>query len=113
MRTLTAPRRQHGGFSLIELMVALVIGLIVSGAVLAFTISSVRANSEYVQAVRLTQELRTVGQFIDRALRRAGYAEAAPPFEGSNTAPAFSNISAILVDANAGAHCLIFAIYLH
>src|SRR3546814_16747921 len=90
-------------------MVALGIGLIVSGAVLAFTISIVRARAEYVQAVRLTQELRAVGQFIDSELRRAGYDEAALSFVGSTTATDFSNFSPIMVDATADANCVIYA----
>ncbi len=109
MRTLTAPRRRNGGFSLIELMVAMVIGLIVSGAVLAFTVSSVRANSEYVQAVRLTQELRAVGQFVDSELRRAGYDEAALSYVASTSATEFSDFSPILVDDTADANCVIYA----
>lgn len=110
MRTLIAPRRQNGGFSLIELMVALVIGLVVSGAVLAFTVSSVRANSEYVQAVRLTQELRAVGQFVDSELRRAGYDEAALSYVANTSATEFSDFSPILVDvSDADANCVIYA----
>ena len=35
--------KRMGGFSLVEMMVALVAGMIVLGAVLAFTVSSVRA----------------------------------------------------------------------
>lgn len=106
---MTAIRRRSGGFSLIELMVALVVGLIVSGAVLAFTVSSVRANSEYVQAVRLTQELRAVGQFVDSELRRAGYDEAALSYVANTTATEFSDFSPILVDSTAGANCVIYA----
>lgn len=110
MLTLTAPRRRSGGFSLIELMVALVVGLIVSGAVLAFTVSSVRANSEYVQAVRLTQELRAVGQFVDSELRRAGYDDDSLSYVANTTATAFSNFSPILLDASdADANCVIYA----
>jgi prepilin peptidase dependent protein B len=109
MRTLTAPRRRNGGFSLIELMVAMVIGLIVSGAVLAFTVSSVRANSEYVQAVRLTQELRAIGQFVDSELRRAGYDEAALSYVANTSATEFSDFSPILVDDTADANCVIYA----
>jgi prepilin-type N-terminal cleavage/methylation domain-containing protein len=78
--------RAQRGFSLIELMVALVVGLIVSGALLAFTISSVRANAEYVSAARLTQELRSVGQLIDSELRRAGYDEDSLGYVAGTTA---------------------------
>jgi prepilin-type N-terminal cleavage/methylation domain-containing protein len=61
------------GFSLIELMIALAIGLVVVGAVLAFTLSSVTTNSEYIQSTRLSQELRNSMDFVSRELRRAGY----------------------------------------
>lgn len=65
------------GFSLVELMVSLVAGLIVIGAVGAFTISSLQSNAEYIQSTRLTQELRSTMDFTSRELRRAGYDETA------------------------------------
>lgn len=68
------------GFSLIELMIALTAGLIVIGAVGAFTISSLQANAEYIQATRLNQELRNSLDFTTRELRRAGYDEDAVEF---------------------------------
>lgn len=109
MRALTQSRRAARGFSLIEMMVALVVGLIVSGALLAFTISSVRANAEYVRAARLTQELRTVGQFVDSELRRAGYDEDSLEYVAGTTATQFSPFSPILLDTTAGANCVIYA----
>jgi prepilin-type N-terminal cleavage/methylation domain-containing protein len=63
------------GFSLVELMVALVAGLIVSYAVVAFTMSSLKSNAEYVQSSRLTQELRNSLDLVSREIRRAGYDE--------------------------------------
>jgi prepilin-type N-terminal cleavage/methylation domain-containing protein len=72
MKTLT---RFSRGFSLVELMVALVAGLIVTGAALTFTLSSLRANTEFVGSARLTQELRNSLNFIADDLRRAGYDE--------------------------------------
>lgn len=68
-------RKSAAGFSLIELMVALVAGLIVVGAVLAFTLASLRSNTELIQATRLTQELRNSIDYVSRELRRAGYDE--------------------------------------
>ena len=64
---------QVSGFSLIELMVSLVAGMIVAGAVLAFTVSTVQSSAEYVTATRLTQDLRSTIDFVSRELRRAGY----------------------------------------
>jgi prepilin-type N-terminal cleavage/methylation domain-containing protein len=81
MRTRKAPRSipasRQAGFSLIELMVALVAGLIVSAALVAFTMSSFRSNGEYVLSTRLTQELRNSLDLVMRDLRRAGYDEGA------------------------------------
>lgn len=67
------PPRAARGFSLVELMVSIIAGLLVTAAVLAFTVGSVRSNAEFVTATRLTQELRNVIDFSSRELRRAGY----------------------------------------
>lgn len=61
------------GFSLAELMIALVAGLIVSGAVLSFFLSSMKSNGEFVQSTRLTQELRNSLNLMTNDLQRAGY----------------------------------------
>jgi prepilin-type N-terminal cleavage/methylation domain-containing protein len=68
---------RHAGFSLIELMISLTIGLIVVGAVLAFAVSTVRANSENIRSARLSQDLRTGMNLVMRELRRSGYDAAA------------------------------------
>lgn len=61
------------GFTLIELMVALVVGLIVVLATTGFVVSVARTNSENIQVTRLTQELRAVSEVMARELRRARY----------------------------------------
>lgn len=66
-------KNRIGGFSLIELMIAMVAGLIVLGAVIAFTVSTVRAYGENIRSSRLTQDLRTSMTLIMRELRRAGF----------------------------------------
>lgn len=89
------------GFTLIELMVALVAGLIVTGAALAFTMSSLRANSEYISSTRLTQELRSNLNFISDELRRAGYDESAIDYVGRPPAfGQFTPFSTMLIDAD-------------
>lgn len=70
---LTGGKSRASGFSLIELMIALTLGLIVLGAVLTFTVSMIRAYSENIQSTRLTQELRTSMNIITREIRRAGF----------------------------------------
>jgi type II secretory pathway component PulJ len=80
------------GFTLVELMVALVAGLLVSIAVVAFLMSSFRSNSQYIQSTRLTQELRNSLDIVTRDLRRAGYDENALAKLATGQASKFSRI---------------------
>jgi len=100
---MIAYKRQSRGFSLVELMISLAIGLIVVTAVLAFTLSSLTANSEYVQSTRLSQELRNSMDFISRELRRAGYDENMNRYTAASTLSALvvSPFSRIFVDDDA------------
>lgn len=66
-------KQQEAGFSLVELMIAMVAGLIVIGAVVAFTVSTVRAYSENIRSTRLTQDLRAGMNVAQRELRRSGF----------------------------------------
>jgi prepilin-type N-terminal cleavage/methylation domain-containing protein len=83
---------KQSGFSLTELMVSLVAGLLVSTAVIAFAFTSMRSNGEYVQSTRLTQELRNTLDLVTRELRRAGYDEHALQYLASGDASPFSRI---------------------
>lgn len=101
-------RKRMGGFSLVELMVGLVAGMIVVGAILAFTVSSVRANADYVGTARLMQELRSASQYIHDELRRAGYDEDAMAYLASASTDT-SEFSPMLVVTTAGANCIVYA----
>lgn len=70
------------GFTLIELMIAMSIGLIVIGSAIALMVSVMRANSENMQSTRLTQELRALTDIVARELRRARYNENTINFVG-------------------------------
>jgi type IV pilus assembly protein PilW len=61
------------GFSLIEMMIALVVGMIVIGAALGTYIGTFSANSTQMKYSRLNNELRTVMTQVTRDLRRAGF----------------------------------------
>ncbi|HET9485713.1 MAG TPA: hypothetical protein VFO79_17250 [Xanthomonadales bacterium] len=76
VRFRTSPGRA-GGFTIIELMIAIALSIVVVGAVTALVAASARANSETIGATRLTQELRSLGDIVARELRRARYQEAA------------------------------------
>jgi prepilin-type N-terminal cleavage/methylation domain-containing protein len=85
-------KRRNLGFSLVELMVALVAGLLVSTAVVAFALSSMRSNGEYVQSTKLTQELRANMDLIGRELRRAGYDENSIQLMATGTVSPFARM---------------------
>lgn len=68
----TTSHPKMGGFTLIELMIAMVLGLIVIGAVLALSLSLLRANNQTIAGTRLTQELRAVAGLMANDIRRAG-----------------------------------------
>ena len=73
MRLIRPVPRRARGFSLVELMVAMVAGLIIIGAAVTFAVSTMRSYSENILSARLTQELRTGMNLIVRELRRAGH----------------------------------------
>lgn len=61
------------GFGLIELMVAIVIGLIVVGGVTSIVVATLRTNTDSSRMTRLTQDLRASMGLLQRELRAAGY----------------------------------------
>jgi len=58
------------GFSLIELMVSMVIGLIVAAGAVSLIVAIDQSNSETIQATRLTQELRSLAGMIADDIKR-------------------------------------------
>lgn len=78
---IIAPRKWRSGVSsqlgvsVIEIMVSLVAGLIVVGSVLSFTVSTLQANTQNVEATRLNQDLRSALNLIGGELKRAGWDE--------------------------------------
>lgn len=102
---------RQAGFSLIELMVAMVAGLVVGGAVLAFAIASMKSNADYLVSTRLTQDLRSTLDVVTRELRRSGYDEDSLGYVSSNSGSGFARL--LLGDETASGsglfQCVIFA----
>jgi len=99
------------GFGVVEMMVALVPGLVVSGAAVAFVLSSLSSNTEFVRTARLNQDLRSNMDFVSRELRRAGYDENALRYIAmSASSNATSPFSAMRVVREAADNsCVIYA----
>jgi len=60
------------GFTLIELMISMVIGLVILSAVIGIFVSMIKADNDYLKSVRLNQELRAAMSLITRDIRRSG-----------------------------------------
>ena len=60
------------GFTLIELMISIVIGLIILTAVIGMFVTMIKADNDYLKSIRLNQELRSSMSLITRNIRRAG-----------------------------------------
>ena len=99
------------GFGLVELMVSIVPGLVVSGAAVAFVVSSLSSNTYFVRSTRFNQDLRSNMDFVTRELRRAGYDENAMKYialsASNNSVSPFSAVK--VVRAGADNSCVIFA----
>ena len=105
---MRSPLSRNFGFSLIEMMIALVAALGVSGAAVAFMVSSLKSNNDYVQAIKLEQELRSNLDFFSRDLRRAGYDQNALKYV--NLPPTSTATSPFnLVQVASGNSCVIYA----
>lgn len=69
---MTIARRQ-GGFSLVELMIAAVIGLVLLGGVIMITVNSSRTQRDLEQIGRQIENGRYAIDTLEESLRHAGY----------------------------------------
>ncbi len=76
---LTLKNKQKG-LTLIEMLIAMTLGLFVTAVIITVFSTNVRSNVENMKMIRLNQELRGAMTFMADELKRAGYSD-----EGSNT----------------------------
>lgn len=91
-------QRHQFGISLIEMMIAMLVGLIIVAATIGIFITSLKSNSDTLKMVRLNQELQAASTLMARDFRRAGY-------WGT---PATANAYAAETDTS-NANCMLFA----
>jgi prepilin-type N-terminal cleavage/methylation domain-containing protein len=79
------------GFTLVELMIAIFVGLIISAAAIALFISMYKANTDYLKSIRLNHGLRAALVLMANDIRRTGHNRSAAadmttnPFSASAT----------------------------
>jgi len=71
--------RKQSGLTLIELMIAMILGLFVAGSIITIFISNVKSTSENMKMLHLNQELRVVMGFISDEIKKAGYSASSNP----------------------------------
>lgn len=85
---ITKTKKQQAGLSLIEMMVALTIGMIVISAGLLVFSRTLSTNSSQMKYSQLNNDLRAAMTFITRDLRRTGYhnwdKDASAPYSTNN-----------------------------
>ena len=65
--------QKQAGLTLIEMMIAMVLGLFVTAVIITVFSTSVRSSTENIKMIRLNQELRGVMTMMADELKRAGY----------------------------------------
>ncbi|MCY9808274.1 PilW family protein [Aeromonas caviae] len=97
--------RRHAGFSLVELMVSMVAGLLLVATVISLFATILRANSTAMKVSRLNQEMQAITDMIARDIERAGYdasaATATRLVSGAAPSPFYFDASVDLLDETA------------
>ncbi|MDF1582800.1 MAG: prepilin-type N-terminal cleavage/methylation domain-containing protein [Methyloprofundus sp.] len=65
--------KRNNGLTLIEIMIALLLGLIVIGGALSIYIATIRSSTDITNSARLNYDLDSVMQLMVNDIRRAGY----------------------------------------
>jgi len=93
------------GFTLVELMIAMVIMLMLAVAVVKIEANMFRTNTEAIHMIQLSQEMRSAIQLIARDIRRSGYND--DSLAGFlSTQPISSGVTMGSLDANDISSCL-------
>lgn len=79
--------KKHTGFTLIEILIALVLGLIVLSATIGIYITTVNGSRDTLNSVRLNHDLESAMLLMVNDIRRAGYWGLARTGADSSTNP--------------------------
>lgn len=81
------------GYNLIELMISITIGMIISAAIMSIFLAVIKSDSDTLKSIRLNQDMRATMSLIIRDLRRAGYNSAAVANVLAGTANPFQTLT--------------------
>lgn len=76
--------KRQNGFSLVELMISITVGMLVLAGVVKIFSDSMGSNVDTLKTTRLNQELRAIMDIMSNDIRRAGYWAGAAAVVGAN-----------------------------
>lgn len=104
-------RLQHQkGYTLIELMIGLLVGLIVLSAVIYTFLSTLRSGKDIVNSSRLNRESSVLADLITGELRRTGYYPVSLVVSGADVGFGAGR-SDFFMNQDTGANCIAFSYY--
>ncbi len=101
-------RKKHQGFTLIELMIAMVIGLIVVAATITIYVITIRGSADTLKSAHLNQDIGVVTTLMINDIRRAGYWGGAVVGADSGDNP-FTVEDQTDIAINATADCIVYS----
>jgi prepilin peptidase dependent protein B len=102
-------RRRAHGMSLVELLVGVAVGMLVTAAATTALVAQVRESRQLLLEARLMQDLRTAADLLGRGLRRAGYwGDATAGLRGTSGAVPAANPYVALAPAAAASDAVSF-----
>lgn len=103
--TKMTPIRQKG-FSLVEMMISMTIGLTLVAGVSSIFSNTLKSSSDFVATAKLDQDLTAVLEFISKEVRRAGYDGGAAG--GTDTAFGIDDVASGISSSTSTSSCLIY-----
>lgn len=103
-------RSRAGGFTLVELMISIVIGMIVISAVLGLVFANLQNTTIVTRGIRATQESRALTEILTRELLRSGYnGDGMTKIGSGSTSTTFTGITITAGPScpNSGTNCCI------
>ena len=100
--------KKYQGFTLIELMIAMVVGLIVVAATITIYIITIRGSADTLKSAHLNQDIGVVTTLMINDIRRAGYWGGAVIGADSGNNP-FTIEDQTDVAINADADCIVYS----
>jgi type IV pilus assembly protein PilW len=98
--------KKQTGYTLIEIMIALLLGLIIISATITIYVSTIKGSTDTINSARLTHDLESVMSLMVNDIRRAGYWGGAIVGADSSTNPFTTGTADIQIPS---ASCILYS----